>query len=112
MTNINEGDVMVYLNGLKIDVSPEVLKSPGMQDLIDTLYNNACRLQMYAPYDCSLTIKVDRTQEANFKAKLHLASKALHIDEESEAKSPYVAAERVFLSARDAVNTWSLTKVV
>ena len=103
---------MVYLNGLKIDVSPEVIKAPGMQDLIDTLYNNACRLQMYAPYDSSLSIKVDRTRDANFKAKLHLASPVLQIDEESEAQSPYVAAERVFLSARDAVNMWSLTKVV
>ena len=103
---------MIFLNGLKIDVSPDVIKTPGMQDLVDTLYNNACRLQMYAPYDSSLSIKVNRTHDAGFKATLHLASPALHIDEESEAQSPYVAAERVFLSARDAVNMWSLTKVV
>lgn len=103
---------MVYLNGLKIDVSPDVMKSPGMQDLIDTIYSNACRLQMYAPYDSSLSIKLNRTDSAGYKATLHLASPVLHIDEESEAQSPYVAAERVFLSARDAVSMWSLTKVV
>ncbi len=103
---------MVYLNGLKIDVSPDVMKSPGMQDLIDTVYNNACRLQMYAPYDSSIAVKIDRDAKTGFVAKLHLASPALHIDEESEAQSPYVAAERVFLNARDAVSMWSLTKVV
>ncbi len=103
---------MVYLNGLKIDISPDVTKMPGMDDLIDTLYNNACRLQMYAPCDSSICVKIDKTNAAAFKAVLHLASPVLKIDEESEAQSPYVAAEKVFLSARDVVNLWSLTKVV
>lgn len=107
-----KGDIMVYLNGLKIDISPDVMKASSSQDLVDTIYNNACRLQMYAPCDSSISVKINKAESSGFKATLHLASPALHVDEESTALSPYVAAEKVFLSARDAVNMWSLTKVV
>ena len=102
---------MAYLNGLTIDADMSVLKLADGKAFMDALYAHAEKFLLAAPYGSSLRVEVQRIG-AGYKVIVRLASLALQLLENAEAKSPFVALEKCLLKAHDTVQVWSMNKTV